>query len=383
MKSEGNAAHGPPAPQWHTVGAADAARSLATDAQRGLSAVEAQTRFARHGPNEIAEGRRRPALAMLAAQFTDFMILVLIGAAVVAGAVGEPQDAIAIVVIVVLNGLVGFFQEYRAERAMAALRRLGAPHARVLREGRAADVATRELVPGDVVLLEAGDVVPADLRLTEAARLKVQEAALTGESHPADKQARALERVDLPLGERSNMAYKGTVVTYGCGRGLVVATGMATELGRIATLLEAAGEQQTPLQRRLAQFGKRLALTALAICAIVFIAGLLRGEAVVLMFLTAVSLAVAAIPEALPAVVTVALALGAARMVRRHALVRRLPAVETLGSVTFICSDKTGTLTENRMRVTELHCGDETWRPVTREGDAAARPPDSLLEPAA
>jgi len=355
MKSDGNNTPAPAPPVWHGLDAGDVARALNTDLQQGLSAAEAARRLEQGGPNELRAAHRRSPWQMLAAQFTDFMILVLIGAAVVAGVVGEPQDAIAIVVIVVLNAFVGFFQEFRAERSMQALRKLGSPHARVVRGGQVADIAARELVPGDAVLLEAGNIVPADLRLTESARLKVQEAALTGESNAADKQAAVLDQGDLPLGDRRNMAYNGTVVTYGRGRGLVTGTGMATELGRIATLLESAGDQQTPLQRRLAQFGKRLALAALGICAIVFVAGLLRGEPVVLMFLTAVSLAVAAIPEALPAVVTVALALGAGRMASRNALVRRLPAVETLGSVTFICSDKTGTLTQNRMRVVALH----------------------------
>ena len=305
---------------------------------------------------------------MLAGQFTDFMILVLLAAAVVAGLVGEPEDSIAIVVIVVLNAVIGFIQEYRAEKTMAALRRLGAPHARVLRDGQVADIAARDLVPGDLVLLEAGNIVPADLRLVEAARLKVQEAALTGESVPVDKQVKPLASAEASLGDRTNMAYKGTIVTYGRGRGIVVATGMATELGRIATLLQSATEGQTPLQRRLAHFGKRLALAALGICAIVFAAGMLRGEPLVLMFLTAVSLAVAAIPEALPAVVTVALAMGAGKMAQRNALVRRLPAVESLGSVTVICSDKTGTLTQNRMRVARL------WSGTVHEGPADTLP---------
>jgi Ca2+-transporting ATPase len=295
---------------------------------------------------------------MLAGQFSDFMILVLLAAAAIAGVVGEPQDSIAILVIVVLNAAIGFAQEYRAEKTMAALRRLGAPGARVLRDGFAANVPAAELVPGDVVLLEAGAVVPADLRLVEAAQLKVQESALTGESLAVDKQVGALEGDDVVLGDRANMAYKGTLVTHGRGQGIVAATGMATELGRIARLIEQATQGRTPLQRRLARFGQRLAVGALAICAIVFVAGVLRGEPVVLMFLTAVSLAVAAIPEALPAVVTVALAMGAATMARRNALVRRLPAVEALGSVTVICADKTGTLTQNRMRVERLFAGD-------------------------
>ncbi|MCM2328651.1 MAG: cation-translocating P-type ATPase, partial [Lysobacter sp.] len=231
-----------------------------------------------------------------------------------------------------------------------------------------ADIAARDLVPGDLVLLEAGNIVPADLRLVEAARLKVQEAALTGESVPVDKQVKPLASAEASLGDRTNMAYKGTIVTYGRGRGIVAATGMATELGRIATLLQSATEGQTPLQRRLAHFGRRLALAALGICAIVFAAGMLRGEPLVLMFLTAVSLAVAAIPEALPAVVTVALAMGAGKMAQRNALVRRLPAVESLGSVTVICSDKTGTLTQNRMRVARL------WSGTVHEGPADTLP---------
>ncbi|HWS12682.1 MAG TPA: cation-translocating P-type ATPase [Rhodocyclaceae bacterium] len=341
---------------WHSLSAREAAAHLETDPARGLTGAEAARRLERYGPNVLQEGRRRSPWQMLAAQFADFMILVLIAAAVVAGVVGEPQDSIAIVVIVVLNAVIGFFQEYRAEHTMAALHRLSAPGARVVRDGQAADIPARELVPGDVVLIEAGNVVPADLRLTEAARLKLQESALTGESNPVDKHTEAIAGAGLPLGDRASMAWKGTVATYGRGRGMVVATGMATELGRIARLIESAGEQQTPLQRRLAQFGKRLALAALGICAVVFVAGLLRGEPAVLMFLTAVSLAVAAIPEALPAVVTVALALGAGKMAGRNALVRRLPAVETLGSVTFICSDKTGTLTQNRMQATEFFC---------------------------
>jgi len=344
---------------WHCIDGEVAAAHLDSNLDTGLSAEAAALRLEQGGPNVLQErGRRHPVL-MLAAQFTDFMILVLIAAAVIAGIVGEPQDTIAIVVIVLLNGIIGFVQEYRAERAMAALKKMASPQARVIRDGKPALVDATGLVPGDLVELEAGNILPADLRLTELASLKVDESALTGESQPVEKQIAQLDEADLPLGDRLNLAYKGTIVTYGRARGLVVATGMRTELGKIAALL--SGESgKTPLQKRLARFGQHLALVVLAICAIIFVAGWLRGEPPLMMLLTAVSLAVAAIPEALPAVVTISLALGAARMVRQNALIRRLPAVETLGSVTYICSDKTGTLTQNRMHVDCVRAAGET-----------------------
>ena len=339
---------------WHCRTVEEIAADLATRLPGGLDRAEAAGRLARLGPNLLTEGRRRGPGRILLEQFTDVMVLVLLAAAVVAGLVGEPQDTIAIIAIVVLNATLGFIQEYRAERAVAALKALAAPQARVRRDGSVTTVAGAELVPGDLVLLEAGNIVPADLRLIEAADLRIEEAALTGESHPAEKSTGALPDAELPIGDRRNMAYKGTIVTYGRAVGAVVGTGMSTELGRIATLLREEEELKTPLQRRLARFAQRLAFAVLALCAVIFGVGLLRGEEPVLMFLTALSLAVAAIPEALPAVVTVSLALGARRMVARHALVRRLPAVETLGSVTFVCSDKTGTLTQNRMQVGAL-----------------------------
>jgi len=335
---------------WHTLSAEATAGRFAVDPGTGLAAEEAAARLERHGPNRLPEGRSRTPWRMLLDQFMDFMILVLIVAAVVSGIVGEPVDTIAIIVIVLLNAAIGFAQEWRAERAMAALRSMAAPSARVRRDGSVCELPAADLVPGDVVLLEAGNVVPADLRLFEAAQLRVAEAALTGESQPIDKHTRMLADERLPLGDRCNMAWKGTLVANGRSAGIVVATGLETELGRIARLLSDAEEVKTPLQKRLARFGARLAWAVLAICALVFAAGLARGEAPLLMFLTAVSLAVAAIPEALPAVVAISLALGAARMVKQNALIRRLPAVETLGSITYICSDKTGTLTQNRMR---------------------------------
>ncbi len=340
-----------PSPPWHAVTIAALVRDLETDLGHGLTPADVDRRRGLHGPNVIAEGRRRRTGRMVLDQFTDVMVLILLAAAVVAGFVGEPQDSVAIAVLVLLNAVLGFVQEYRAERAMTALKALAAPYARVRRAGTVCTVAAADLVPGDVVLLDAGSAVPADLRLVEAAELRIDESALTGESQPVEKITTPLADQEQGISDRRNMAYKGTLVAYGRGLGAVVTTGMSTELGRIATLLSIEETPKTPLQRRLAGLGHRLALAVLALCALIFVIGLLRGEEPLLMFMTALSLAVAAIPEALPAVVTVALALGARKMAEQRALIRRLPAVETLGSVTYICSDKTGTLTENRMRV--------------------------------
>jgi len=328
----------------------------------GLRSEEAGNRLAKFGRNELVEKGRRSLAAMIIDQFRDFMILILIAAAVVSGFLGELADTIAILFIVLLNAVIGVVQEYRAEKAMEALKQMAAPVARVLRDGEVVSIAGSEIVPGDLVLLEAGAIVPADMRLTEAAVLRVEEAALTGESVPVEKHTRVLHEELLPLGDRSNMAFKGTVVTYGRGTGVVVATGMDTELGKIATMLQEEEEVRTPLQKRLTAFGKKIAVAVLAICAFIFGVGLLRGESPVLMFLTAVSLAVAAIPEALPAVITISLALGARKMVEHNALIRKLPAVETLGSVTTICSDKTGTLTLNRMTVEELYVNGKLFK---------------------
>ncbi len=342
------------APAWHCLPAAEVAGQLGTDFATGLTRAEAASRLARYGPNAIQEGEKRSPWRMLADQFTDFMIIVLLVAAVISGFIGEVVDTIAILVIVVMNGTIGFIQEYRAEQAMAALKKLAAATARVLRDGAVIEVPAAELVPGDLVVLEAGNIVPADLRLVESVVLRTEEAALTGESVPVEKRTEPVEGADLALGDRRNLAYKGTTVAYGRGRGIVVGTGMQTELGKIAALLALESEVKTPLQKRLAEFGRKLAIAALVICGVVFVFGVVRGEPIALMFLTAVSLAVAAIPEALPAVVTISLALGAYKMVKQNALIRRLPAVEALGSVTYICSDKTGTLTQNRMSVEEF-----------------------------
>ena len=333
-------------------------RELSTSHQ-GLSSLEARKRLEAYGPNELEETGRLTPLAMIMAQFTDFMILVLIASAIIAGAIGEITNAITIAVIVVLNAITGFIQEYRAQRAVEALKEMADPAAAVIREGVLESVPASQLVPGDVVLLDAGRIVPADMRLLEGAHLRVEESALTGESVPVDKRTETLHAEDLPLGERINMAYRGTFVTYGRGLGVVVATGMQTELGKIAAFIQGEERVRTPLQKRLAAFGKMLTLFILAACSLYFVLGMVRGEPWLLMFLTAIALAVAAIPEALPAVVTITLALGARRMVRQNALARRLPAVETLGSVTFICTDKTGTLTRNRMVVEAVYLDGE------------------------
>lgn len=344
---------------WHQKNIDDVFREL-NSSPAGLSSEEAQARIVRYGPNALQEKKRKLPLMMLLDQFADFMILVLIGAAVVAGVVGDLSDAIVIVVIVILNAVIGFIQEYRAEKAMAALKKMAASAATAIRDGINVSLPASVLVPGDIVVLEAGNVVPADMRLIEAAQLRMDEAALTGESVAVEKHVHPLPGEHLSLGDRRNLVFKGTFATYGRGRGIVVATGMGTELGRIATMLQEEEEVKTPLQKRLAAFGRKLAFAVLAICLVVFAIGVMRGEPVILMLLTAISLAVAAIPEALPAVVTVSLALGAKKLVQQRALIRKLPAVETLGSVTYICSDKTGTLTMNRMAVERIYAGDKT-----------------------
>jgi Ca2+-transporting ATPase len=346
--------------------------------RNGITADEARERLAQYGPNVLAERKKKTALAMFLAQFTDFMILVLIAAAVISGIIGEPADTAAIIVIVLLNAVLGFTQEYRAEKAMEALKKMAASLAVVIRDGEHQTVAASELVPGDIVVLEAGRIVPADMRVIESAQLRIEEAALTGESVPVEKTAGALAGESLSLGDRKNMLYRGTIVTYGRGIGAVTTTGMDTELGRIAAMIQGEEEGKTPLQKRLAGFGKKLAYAVLVICAIIFVAGLMRGEAPVGIFLVAVSLAVAAIPEALPAVVTISLALGARKMVKRNALIRKLPAVETLGSVTYICTDKTGTLTVNKMTVEEMWVDGKI---VTRDEKEISIPQSALRSP--
>ncbi|MBI4482964.1 MAG: cation-translocating P-type ATPase [Acidobacteria bacterium] len=339
---------------WYQLDAAGVLQRLGVDAARGLSPSEATRRLAEHGTNELIERRLKSPWRIWWEQLTATLVVILIVAALLSAALGDYKDTAAIISIILLNAFLGFSQEFRAEKAMAALKKLAVPVVKVRRGGHVQEVSARELVPGDIVLLEAGNLVPADCRVLESVNLRIQEAALTGESEPVNKDPEALGEVDLPLGDRRSMAYMGTVVTYGRGQAVVTDTGMDTELGRIAAMIQTVRREPTPLQRRLDQLGRRLAVVAVAIVGAIFVMGLLRGEDVKLMFLTGVSMVVAAVPEGLPAVVTIALALGAQRMLKRRALIRKLLAVETLGSVTVICSDKTGTLTENRMTVTVL-----------------------------
>lgn len=325
-----------------------------SDVDRGLSEEVAAQRLGEFGLNRLLEVGRVPAWRQLASQFTEFMVLVLVGAAIVSGVLQEWIDAVAILAIVVLNALLGFVQQYRAERALEALKKMAAPLATVIRDGNLRSIPAEELVPGDIIALVMGDLVPADARLLETHLLEVDEASLTGESVPVKKKADVVLPDACPLADRRNVVYSSTVVTYGKGTAVVTDTGMDTELGKIAHLVQTMGREETPLQRRLEEVGKLLVYGCLAIVVVVFGLGLWRGVPAVQMFLTAVSLAVAAIPEGLPAVVTIALALGVRRMVQRNALIRKLPSVETLGSATVICTDKTGTLTQSVMTVRKI-----------------------------
>jgi len=327
---------------------------LKTSFSNGLSDREAKDRLSQFGLNELVEIGRKSAFAILFDQIKEIMVIILIVAAVISGFLHEYIDAAVILVIVVLNTTLGFWQEFNAENAMEALKKLAVPRVRVRREGVEKEIPAKDLVIGDIVILEAGNIIPADARLIDAANLKVQEAALTGESEPAEKDVDVLSGTDIPLADRKNMIYMGTVVTYGRAQAVVTATGMKTELGNIATMLQEVEDEQAPLQRRLAKLGKILTIFALILIGVVALLTYFQGAGWKQMFMTAISMAVAAIPEGLPAVVTIALALGAQRMLKKKSLIRHLPAVETLGSVTVICSDKTGTLTQNKMTVTDL-----------------------------
>lgn len=334
---------------WHNIEIEKVFESTESGPQ-GLTQPSVEQKQHQYGRNQLKEKKRKPTWYMFIRQFADFMILVLVIAAIISGIIGDITDTIIILIIVLLNAILGFVQEYRAEKALEALKKMAALNANVLRENKVITISAEELVPGDIVLLEAGNIVPADIRLIEANSVKSDESSLTGESVPVDKISDVLYEKDLPLGDCFNMVYKTTLITSGRAKGIVIATGMETEIGKIAQLLERK-EAATPLQLRMADFGKKLSYLIIFICALLFGIGILRGEDIIRMLLLSISLAVAAIPEALPALITIALAIGAKRMVKVNALIRKLHAVETLGSVTFICSDKTGTLTLNKMKV--------------------------------
>jgi Ca2+-transporting ATPase len=366
-------------PVIHSSSIKNLADGLDTHIHSGLTGEQVRERLATIGPNELQERPRPGFLQLLLAQFNNFLIILLIVAAVVSILLGEYVDAAAILAIVVLNAVLGVVQESRAERAIAALRKMAAPNALVIRDGQQQIIPARELVPGDVVFLEAGNYVPGDLRLVESINLKIDESALTGESRPVTKDADVVLDKDIPVGDRTNSAFMSSMITYGRGKGLVIATGMHTQIGMIAQMLQTFEEEPTPLQRRLDELARTLGMAALGICGAIFLFGIVRDTSpaliftqgiaaylsahqseIVELFMTAVSLAIAAVPEGLPAVVTICLALGMQRMVSRHALIRKLAAVETLGSATVICSDKTGTLTQNEMTVTDgWACGGE------------------------
>lgn len=339
---------------WHQWSGDELLERFGVTREQGLTQEEAARRQEQYGVNELAEGQRISPWLLFLNQFKDFMMLILMGATLISGILGEYLDAVTIIAIIVLNGVLGFVQEFRAERSLRALKQLSAPHANVLREGVVRHIPAKDLVPGDIVILENGDRIPADIRWLSANSLDVEESALTGESHPVGKHAETIREADVPLGDQKNIGFMGTMITRGSGRGLVIRTGMDTEMGKIADLIQNTDTQETPLQRRLEQLGKILIYLALALTVLVVVVGILHGQPAGAMFFAGVSLAVAAIPEGLPAIVTIALALGVQRMIKRKAIVRKLPSVETLGCASVICSDKTGTLTQNKMTVTRL-----------------------------
>jgi len=341
-------------PDWHSLSPEQVLENLNTISGLGLTEEEATQRLEVYGPNELAEEPPPTFWQMLWEQFNNFVVMMLIAASIISAILKDYVEAAAIMAIVILNAALGVFQQRRAEKSLAALRKLAAPEAQVLRDGSRKTLPAQQIVPGDVVLLEAGNYVPADVRLLEAVNLRIEEAALTGESIPVLKDASIRLDEDIPLGDRKNTAFMGTLVSYGRGKGVVVSTGMYTQIGMIARMLQSVEHEPTPLQRRLDQLGKTLGWAAMGICALVFLVGWMRGEAPLEMFIIAVSLAIAAVPEGLPAIVTICLAIGMREMIKRHALIRRLSSVETLGSATVICSDKTGTLTQNEMTVTRM-----------------------------
>ena len=346
---------------WFNKTVDEVESTLKTNAENGLTAEEAKKRQEEYGLNELKAKKKKSLFVKFLEQFKDFMIIILIISAIISGVVGVAQgegftDTIIILVVVVVNAIIGVAQENKAEKSLEALQKLSSHVAKVVRDGKLQVIQSKELVPGDIVILETGDYVPADLRIIEAVNLKSQESALTGESVPVEKMAAKIEDEKIGIGDRVNMLFSSSLITYGRGKAVVVETGMNTEVGKIADIINTAEEQGTPLQQKLNKLGKTLGIVALAICAVIFVVGLLYGKEPIHMFMTAVSLAVAAIPEGLPAVFTIVLAIGVQRMVKRNAIVKKLPAVETLGSASVICSDKTGTLTQNKMTVEKVFC---------------------------
>lgn len=349
---------------WYNKTAEEAVEELDSNKEKGLSEAEIEERKQKYGLNQLAEAKKKSLFIKFLEQFKDFMIIVLIIAAIISGVVGQLQgegitDSIIILIVVIVNAIIGVAQENKAEKSLDALKKLSSYSAKVIRDGKLIVVPSKELVPGDIVELETGDYVPADIRIVEAFNLKSQEASLTGESVPVEKIAVAIDEKNIGVGDRTNMLFSSSLITYGRGKGIVVETGMNTEVGKIAGMLNETESTDTPLQQRLNKLGKTLGIASLAICAVIFVIGLLYGKAPLDMFMTAVSLAVAVIPEGLAAVSTIVLAIGVQRMVKKHAIVKKLPAVETLGSATVICSDKTGTLTQNKMTVQKMFFNDE------------------------
>lgn len=348
--------------KWYNLKQKDISQMLKTDVDNGLTFEDVKAKLKSYGYNELV-GKKGPTIwDMLFEQFKDFLVIILIIASLVSAVIGETTDSIVIILVVILNAVLGIIQESKASKALEALKKMAAPEAKVIRNGSITHIPARELVPGDIVLLEAGNYVPADLRLIESVNLKIDESSLTGESMPVEKNSKIVyKKEDVPIGDRANCAFMGTIVTYGRGKGIVVGTGMNTEIGMIAKMLDSYQESETPLQKKLADFGKLLGIACIVVCGIVFSIGVFRGLEPLDMFMTAISLAVAAIPEGLPAIVTIVLAIGLQKMVKRHAIIKKLHAVETLGSITVICSDKTGTLTQNEMTITQIYTGEKIY----------------------
>ena len=352
--------------KWFNKNVEDVEKELKTNLEKGLNDEEVKTRQEKYGLNELKTKKKKSLIQKFLEQFKDFSIIVLIIAAIVSGAVGIAEgngitDTIIILIVVIVNAIIGVTQEAKAEKSLEALQKLTDHASKVIRNGNVQVIPAKELVPGDIVLLDTGDYIPADLRIIEAINLKSQESSLTGESVPVEKNTKVIEDEETGIGDRLNMLFSSSLITYGRGKGIVVETGMTTEVGKIAGMLDSTEEQVTPLQEKLNKLGKTLGIAALVICVFIFVIGLIQGKEPIHMFMTAVSLAVAAIPEGLVAVSTIVLAIGVQKMVKKNAIVKRLPAVETLGSATVICSDKTGTLTQNKMTVEKIFINKNTF----------------------